>query len=268
MPLDPKPPLPPEMKEGEARHPADLDALLQPGSAPRSLRALAFPARLRILVLAPHPDDFDAIGLALRHLHRQDHEIHLAVLTSGASGVDDGFAGAAGAEAKALLREEEQRASCAFFGLPPQRLQFLRLWDDEAGAPADQARLQAWLAQRPADLLFLPHGNDSNRTHRRTFEAVAAAVAALGWTAWALLNQDAKTLQMRVDLFLDFDEDDARWKRELLRCHRSQQARNLRTRGSGFDDRVLAVNRQAAGSLGTPLPYAEAFELVRFAPPG
>ena len=247
---------------------ADLDALLQPGAAPRSLRDLAFPARMRVLVLAPHPDDFDAIGLTLRHLHRQAHEIHVAVLTSGASGVDDGFAGAADAAAKASLREEEQRASCAFFGLPPQRLQFLRLWE-EGGADdgADQARLQAWLAQRPADLLFLPHGNDSNLTHRRTFEAVGAAVGALGWKAWALLNQDAKTLQMRMDLFLDFAEDDARWKGELLRWHRSQQARNLRTRGRGFDARVLEVNRQAAEWLGTPLPHAEAFELMRFGPP-
>jgi len=82
-----------------------------------------------------------------------------------------------------------------------------------------------------------------------------------------LLNQDAKTLQMRVDLFLEFGEDDAHWKAELLRRHRSQQARNLRTRGAGFDARVLEVNRRAAAELGTPLPYAEAFELVRLGPP-
>ena len=248
-------------------HQAALDALLQRGRAPRSLRDLDFPARMQVLVLAPHPDDFDAIGLALRHLHRQQHQIDIAVLTSGASGVDDGFAGAADGAAKAALREEEQRASCAFFGLPPQRLQFLRLWEGAGDDAADAARLQAWLAQRPADLLFLPHGNDSNRTHRRTCEAVCAAVAALGREAWALLNQDAKTLQMRVDLFLEFGEDDAQWKAELLRRHRSQQARNLRTRGAGFDARVLEVNRRAAAELGTPLPYAEAFELVRLGPP-
>lgn len=247
-------------------HQAALDALLQPGRAPRSLRDLDFPARMQVLVLAPHPDDFDAIGLALRHLHRQQHEVHVAVLTGGASGVDDGFAGAADARAKASLREEEQRASCAFFGLAPQRLQFLRLWEGAADDAADAARLQDWLAQRPADLLFLPHGNDSNRTHRRTYEAVRASLAALGREAWALLNQDAKTLQMRVDVFLDFGEDDAQWKAELLRLHRSQQARNLRTRGSGFDARVLEVNRQAAAALATPLPYVEAFELARLGP--
>jgi uncharacterized protein (DUF3820 family)/LmbE family N-acetylglucosaminyl deacetylase len=247
-------------------HLQDLDGLLQPASAPRSLHALHFPARLQVLVLAPHPDDFDAIGITLRHLHEQGHELHLAVLTTGASGVDEGFEGAVDDEAKAALREAEQRASCAFFGLPAERLHFLRLWTDasnDADEASDQARLQAWMAERPADLLFLPHGNDSNRTHRRTYEAVQAAVLASGQPAWAFLNQDAKTLQMRFDVFLEFGEQDAQWKRELLRCHRSQQARNLRTRGVGFDARVLEVNRQAALSLASAHPYTEVFEVTR-----
>ena len=240
---------------------------LQPGRGPWALRDLVFPAPLAILVLAPHPDDFDAIGLTLRHLHQQGHALEVGVLTTGASGVEDGFAGAHDAGSKASLREAEQRESCAFFGLPARRLHFLRLWDDAAEEAADSARLQAWIAQRPADLLFMPHGNDSNRTHRRTCETVCAIAATLQRQAWACLNQDAKTLQMRMDLFLDFAEDDARWKGELLRWHRSQQARNLRTRGRGFDARVLEVNRQAAEWLGTPLPHAEAFELMRFGPP-
>jgi LmbE family N-acetylglucosaminyl deacetylase len=234
---------------------------------PRSLRELVLPAPLNIAVLAPHPDDFDAIGLTLRHLQAQGHAVHVAVLTSGANGVDDGFGGAHGEGPKAALREMEQRDSCAFFGLPAWHLAFLRLWTSEAAAADDAIRLRDWLAARPVDLLFMPHGNDSNRTHRRTFEAVRAAAAALRLDAWALLNQDAKTLDMRVDLFLDFGDDEAAWKAQLLRHHRSQQERNLRTRGSGFDERVLAVNRQAAAALPTALPYAEAFELMWLAPP-
>lgn len=238
----------------------ELDALLAPGDRPRSLCDIVFPRALRVSVLAPHPDDFDAIGLALRHLHLQGHAIELAVLTTGAGGVDDGFEGAEDAGAKAALREREQRESCAFFGLAPQRLQFLRLWNDGC---EDIAPLRQWMAAHPADLLFLPHGNDSNRTHRRTYESVRAVAAEQGVQAWACLNRDAKTLDMRVDLFLAFGEEDAAWKAQLLRCHRSQQSRNLRTRGQGFDERVLGVNRQAARELGTPLPYAEAFELLR-----
>lgn len=243
---------------------AALDLLLAPGDGPRPLRALASPRPLAVLVMAPHPDDFDAIALTLRHLHDQGHALHLAVLTTGASGVDDGFAGAQDDEAKARLREAEQRESCALLGLPPQHVHFLRLWSSGNDA-ADDARLAQWLAERPADLLFLPHGNDSNRTHRRTFEAVRGIAQQQELQAWALLNQDAKTLQMRVDWFLDFGEDEAAWKARLLRCHRSQQERNLRTRGIGFDARVLQVNRQAAQALRTPLPYAEAFEAMRLA---
>lgn len=238
-----------------------LDALLlQPG--PRSLRELVFPRKLDILVLAPHPDDFDAIGLALRHLHVQGHALQLAVLTTGANGVDDGFEGARDDAAKAALREAEQRASCAFFGLPPERLQFLRLWGSDAAADDLQA-LRAWMRGRAADLVFLPHGNDSNRTHRRTYEAVCSLAAEQALQAWACLNQDAKTLDMRVDLFFAFGEEDAAWKAQLLRCHRSQQERNLRTRGIGFDARVLEVNRRAAEDLRIRQPYAEVFQLMR-----
>lgn len=233
------------------------------GPRPLSLRGLVFPRRLDILVLAPHPDDFDATGLSLRHLHAQGHTLHLAVLTTGASGVEDGFEGATDDAAKAALREAEQRESCAFFGLPPERLQFLRLWN-AAEDNGDLQRLRDWMAARPADLVFLPHGNDSNRTHRRTYESVCHVARELGSDAWACLNRDAKTLGMRVDLSFGFGEEEAAWKAQLLRFHRSQQERNLRTRGTGFDARVLAVNRQAARELGTPQPYAEAFELMRF----
>ena len=236
------------------------------GERPRSLRDLACPRPLTILVLGPHPDDFDAIALSLHHLHGQGHALHLAVLTSGASGVDDGFEGACDDSAKAALREEEQRASCEFFGLASQRLHFLRLWEHEPDAGEDLERLQAWIAARPADVVFMPHGNDSNRTHRRTFEAVREAATRIGLDAWACLNQDAKTLEMRVDLYFEFGEDQAEWKAQLLRLHRSQQERNLRTRGIGFDARVLQVNRRAAQALGATLPYAETFELMRLGP--
>jgi len=234
-----------------------------PADRPLSLRDVVFPRALGVLVLAPHPDDFDAIALSLRHLHTQGHTLHLAVLTSGASGVEDGFDGANGDGEKAALREAEQRASCAFFGLPPERLQFLRLWESDQGEAGDLERLQAWMAARPADLLFMPHGNDSNRTHRRTYEAVRELGARLGLDAWACLNQDAKTLEMRIDLVFEYGEGDASWKAQLLRLHRSQHERNLRSRGIGFDQRVLEVNRRAAQALGSPLPYAEAFELMR-----
>lgn len=249
------------------------DPLLARAGRPRSLREIVFSHRLTMLVLAPHPDDFDAISATLRHLHGQGHELHVAVLTTGANGVDDGYAGAADRHAKAAVREAEQRASCALFGLPPGRLHFLRLWEhgtDLVGSSdtadrADLQRLAAWLAARPADLLFMPHGHDTNRTHRRTYESVRALAAQQRMHRWACLNQDAKTLALRPDLYFDFDEQEAAWKRQLLLCHGSQQQRNLRTRGVGFDERVLGMNRRAAGALAAARPYAEVFELLALA---
>ena len=236
-----------------------------PSRRPLLLPELALPAPLTVVMLAPHPDDFDAIAVTMRFLQQHGHLLHVAVLTAGANGVEDGWNGARDAAAKTALREAEQRASCSFFGLAPERLRFLRLWEDEnTDAERDRARLRDYLAETAPDLVFLPHGNDSNRTHRRTYESFRDIVAAEGWRLHACLNLDAKTVDMRPDLYMYFDEPDAGWKAQMLRLHRSQQERNLKTRGHGFDQRVLQVNRDAATSAGAPLPYAEVFELQRF----
>lgn len=233
--------------------------------AAQHLQAIDWPTRQRIAVLAPHPDDFDAIGLTLRFFHARGDEIHLAVLTSGASGVEDGFGNAHDDAAKAALREVEQRASCAFFGLPDARIHFLRLPADSGGNPrldgANEATIRRFLQTADPHLVCMPHGNDSNVTHQRTYALFDAVARADKLAVRVLLNQDAKTIAMRHDVCLPFDEADAAWKAALLRLHASQHARNLNTRGHGFDDRVLAVNRASAAALGLPLTYAEVFEL-------
>lgn len=215
---------------------------------------------MTVLVLAPHPDDFDAIGVTLRRLHERRHELHLAVLTGGANGVD----GAGSRDEKTALREAEQRDSCRFFGLDASRCHFLRLWEDPLAEAQDDARLRAHILGLRPELVFMPHGNDSNATHRRTCQSFCSIAAGERLTLQACLNQDAKTLGMRSDLYTGFDADLADWKAQLLRHHRSQQQRNLRTLGIGFDARVLQLNRAAAASLGLDEPYAEVFELMRF----
>jgi LmbE family N-acetylglucosaminyl deacetylase len=238
-------------------------------SAPLNLHQLSLPPSLAIVVLAPHPDDFDAIAVTLRFFHQRGDVIHLAVLTTGASGVEDGYAGAHTDAEKAILREQEQSASCAFFGLPQERVSFLRLPPDEKGNPrldtANHDRIRDYLLQRAPDLAFMPHGNDSNVTHQRTYALFRAAALAEKMQLWAVLNQDAKTLAMRTDLFTRFDAATASWKAELLRLHQSQHQRNLNTRGHGFDERVLAINRKSAVVLDLGGDeYAECFELERF----
>ncbi|HEX2605189.1 MAG TPA: PIG-L family deacetylase [Oxalicibacterium sp.] len=228
------------------------------------------PAPLTLVVLAPHPDDFDAIAVTLRFFHQRGDVIHLAVLTTGASGVEDGFEEARTDEQKATLREKEQIASCTFFGLPRERLHFLRLTPDEKGNPrvdeANRALVRNFLLSRRPDLVFMPHGNDSNVTHQRTYNFFRSIAMEENLQTCAVLNKDAKTIAMRTDAYLPFDEQTASWKAELLRLHRSQQQRNLNTRGHGFDERVLAICRQAANELALGDTYAEVFELECFPP--
>lgn len=233
------------------------------------LQQLSLPSPLTIAVLAPHPDDFDAIAATLRFFHQRGDTIHLAVLTTGASGVEDGYAGAHTDADKAALREQEQSASCTFFGLPLERLSFLRLPPDEKGNPRldteNHERIRAYLLARKPDLVFMPHGNDSNITHQRTYALFRAVALAEHLQLWAVLNQDAKTVAMRTDLITTFDAGTAKWKAELLRFHQSQHQRNLNTRGHGFDDRVLSINRKSAADLNFgDDEYAECFELERF----
>lgn len=110
----------------------DVEPLLDE-TRPLFLRTLQLPSTLRVVVLAPHPDDFDAIGVTMRTLRDNGNRIDVAVLTSGGSGVDDDFAPRLTIQEKATIREQEQSASCRFFGLPPERLTFLRLDEDTEG---------------------------------------------------------------------------------------------------------------------------------------
>ena len=236
------------------------------GDRPITLSDLAVPASLRIAVAAPHPDDFDVIAIAMRFFHKNGNEIHLAVLTSGANGVEDGFADAHTPEIKCRIREAEQRESCRLFGLPASRLNFLRLAQDREGHPdvshANQYLVRGFLRRAKPDIIFLPHGADTNVTHQRTHAFVTAAIASEQFSVVACLNEDPKSLAIRRDLVMPFGKAYADWKAGLLRAHASQQQRNLRTRRRGFDERILDVNRRAAETLDSELPFVEAFELA------
>jgi LmbE family N-acetylglucosaminyl deacetylase len=216
----------------------------------------------RWLVLAPHPDDFDVVAVTLRHVARHGAEIVLEVLSGGASGVEDAFA--TGWEAKTAAREAEQRGSCKVFGLPPEHLRFHRLAEDAAGHMADvpdnRAHVHGILDADGADGVILPHGNDSNADHRRTFRWFAAWREKQSTPPLALLVRDPKNLGMRIDLVTPYDGETAAWKAELLRCHRSQHERNLRSRGIGFDERILGSDRDAARVFG--FHTVESFEVL------
>lgn len=229
------------------------------------LESFAFPKALRLLVLAPHPDDFDAIGVTLRFFMKRGNPIDVAVATAGTRGVEDSFCPRPTLKAKTIIREQEQRASCRFFGLPETHLIFLRLEEDENGNLLDNeinAGLvkQHFLCKRP-QMVFLPHGNDTNRAHQMVYAMFRKVALETDNRLVAFLNRDPKTIQMRCDVYQGFREDEAAWKRKLLRFHRSQQQRNLNKRGYGMDERILRMDQNSAELYSVDAPYAEIFEL-------
>ena len=216
----------------------------------------------RWLVLAPHPDDFEVVAVTMRLIADRGCDLFLEVLSGGASGVEDGFAD--GWEEKTTARESEQKESCERFGLSLERLGFHRLAEDESGhirdGEANESAIRRILDRVAPDAVVLPHGKDSNADHRRVFRYFERWRSEQGRKPLALLVRDPKTLGMRLDLVTVFDGEAADWKAGLLRCHRSQHERNLRTRGIGFDERILATNREIGAEVGSA--YAEGFEVM------
>jgi len=231
---------------------------------PQPIREGFIPRNFRLLVVGPHPDDFDSIGVTLRLLFREGNPLHVLVIRTG-SGVEDNYAPGLTLEKKAVIRDEEQRASARFFGLPEAALIFLNperdAQDQMSETAVNVSALTEIIADTAPDIIFLPHGNDSNNGHRVTCAIVRQVVARQGRPVALFLNRDAKTISMRTDLYMPFGEEMARWKAELLRFHDTQQQRNLATRGQGFDERVLMLNAQIAKELKIVAPYAEAFEV-------
>ena len=241
----------------------DLATLISNG-IPQAIPSLSLPGSLRILVLAPHPDDFDAIGVTLKCLFDNGNYVRVAVARTG-SGVEDAYCPGFTLSEKADLRQEEQRRSLEFFGLPGECMSFLSLSNDAEDQPFDNSEnsdaILALLRKEVPDIVFLPHGNDTNSGHRAMYSLFTQAARRSGRPLVAFLNRDPKTIDMRPDLYMPFDQDEANWKAELLRFHDSQHQRNLRSRGHGFDDRILDVNRAIARELSLKSEYAEVFEV-------
>lgn len=204
---------------------------------------------------APHPDDFDAVAVTLRRFFAAGGHIKLLVLTHGAGGVLDSFCAN---DEKAAVREREQLSSCEMFGLERRDIEFFR--EDDVRSEFVTGKLADYLREFRPEFVFLPHGNDSNATHRATFDVVRDCVQASSYPHLLMLNRDPKTLAMQPNCVALFDDDSAAWKRSLLVLHASQQDRNLRVRGVGFDERVIQFNRDGAVRAGFVDRLIEEFE--------
>ena len=143
------------------------------------------------------------------------------------------------------MRDEEQRQSCRFFGLADEALTLVDMEQDEEAqplhTPTNLNRLRDIILQCSPDLVFLPHGNDTNSGHRTVYTMFRQIVGEVCCPVVAFLNKDPKTIGMRIDCYTEFGEEEVRWKGRLLRLHASQHQRNLNTRNHGFDEGKFAV---------------------------
>jgi LmbE family N-acetylglucosaminyl deacetylase len=245
---------------------------------------LSLPSGARVLVLGPHPDDAECVGVTCRLLHHSGCDLRFAIVCTSPSGVEDAYAeshgdrspGATLTEQKIEIRKKEQMASAGKLGLSEDKVTFLSLEEKELSySPSDRARIGHVLQSTSPDIVIMPSGNDTNRTHAwacRVFQESARLLfERTNRPMVALYSEDPKTTEMRTDLFVLFGEESARWKSALLRTHDSQHQRNLHVRTSGFDERILQVNQrryeQFSGweALGeSSFGYAEVFEIERF----
>ena len=231
---------------------------------PQTISSISLPKNLKILVLAPHPDDFDAIGVTLNFFQGNGNSIEVAVARTG-SGVEDEYKPGATISGMADIRETEQRNSLHFFGLPTQCLTFMSLINDDSDQLIDNQEnlniIEIIVEEKIPDIIFLPHGNDTNSAHQAMYSMLKQIAKRSKRPITAFLSRDPKTINMRTDLYMPFNKEEAEWKAEMLRFHDSQHQRNLRSRGHGFDDRILDYNRQIACDLSLDAEYAEAFEV-------
>lgn len=244
------------------------------------------PAKARVMVLGPHPDDPESVAITSRRLMRNGCDIRYVIVTLGPSGVEDAYADrwktAASPSLQAVkcqIRTREQMQAAEMFGLSSDHLTFLCLpknRNETLDSPENHTIIEDLLESAAPDIVILPVGKDTNTTHAWVYSAFRTSakdrVCNSGRSMVAMYNEDPKTSHIRKDLFVVFGENGARWKRGLLRVHDSQQQRNLHQRQMGFDRRILQVNRRCyshgpeAIKRGTAAGYAEVFEIEVFDP--
>lgn len=223
------------------------------------LSIVEWPQGIRVLVLAPHSDDFDAMAITMKNLQQANAVIKLNVLSLD-SGVEPDFEPQT---PQAEIRKREQLESLAFFGFDEKMVTFTETACDQTGQteyhPENREIIKELVTDFMPNIIFTTHQSDDNSAHK----SVAKMLYECNINKETLIFhiQDPKTREIRPDAFTPFNEEQAIWKAELLRHHKSQHSRNLNTRGFGFDRRVIDVNRQNAMKMNLKCNYVELFEV-------
>ena len=129
------------------------------------LSNIAFP---KLLVLCPHPDDFDVAGVTLRSLSRKGAEIYVAVAPTSSGVLSSFYTEDVSVEVRMATREAEQRESLLFFGLEASQFEFFPYCCDLDGngelaySERNRQLVERCVTQQQPDAIFIPHPNDAN----------------------------------------------------------------------------------------------------------
>lgn len=197
------------------------------------------------LVFAPHPDDETyGMGGAIAAARARGIEVTVVVVTDGALGGEGG-------EALVLQREAETRAAAAALG--GVALQFWRYPD--RGLSADEAsiaRVRALLETLPAGTAFFPSPGEPHPDHRAVAVMVWEAVRRTGFR-WLPVSYDI-SVQGQSNHLLDVSATMPA-KRAAMAVYASQEAQRP------YAERIEALSRTRAWSLGETVEFAEAFQV-------
>jgi N-acetylglucosamine malate deacetylase 1 len=172
---------------------------------------------MKILVIAPHPDDecIGCGGAVCHHVQRGD-EVHAVFLTSGELGLKE-----LSREQAWQTREQEARQAAAV--LQFASVEFLRFPDWMMGddVPAVSAKLAPLVLQVAPGLIYLPHANEWHPDHKATLPAVRGALNTSGISAPSLRAYEVWTPLAEYQHVEDISDVMAA-KLRALRKHRSQ----------------------------------------------
>lgn len=208
---------------------------------------------MRILVLAPHPDD-DAIGMGgtIRHHLEQGDDVDVIYLTDGSLGIT----GTDPATTALIRAQEAQRARVVLQAGAPGALN-IEWWkypDGELARHHEEATVRLEVSLPAWDVAFTTHLDDDHVDHqaaarilrdaiRRRLEAGDTAPAGRTFEVWTPLRRPLHVRNIGPQAHI---------KSDAIRAHESQQSRQ------DYAGAALALNHYRGALLGR-CQYAEAF---------
>jgi len=170
------------------------------------MKRLSKKKSMRVLAVAPHPDDLEiGCGGTLIKLAKAGHEIYLAIMTKGDAGGDP------------VLRQREQEAAARLY--KAKRIFWLGFSDTRVPLGKESIdALDKVMREVKADLVFVPHAEDTHQDHRNTASQV---ISATRYTHNVLFYEVPSSVNFQPDVFVNIGSV-LQAKYRALRAHKSQ----------------------------------------------